>query len=232
MWKCSKCQANSDGEKFCTSCGAPRSEGGEPLVQTTKNSGLIIALVTCVVVLAMLLVGVITVGVVSRFAEENDTSFMNPPQEEVMEEILGEFEESPAVTSAPTPMPQATEMPVSQNAQKKSDFLERVRQIEIYEENVMNTSMPQQDINYETGIIFSKWDALLNDVYQYLKKTLPSSRFEALRKEEIKWIKEKEAACESAAKEWEGGSGAPMAWNMTASDYTKERCYELINMID
>lgn len=237
MWKCKNCETISEGN-FCNHCGAPRPEQSESLVKTTKNKGLIITLVICSVVLVVLLAGFVVTEVVRTWIEENDTSFVQPPKEEEIEEILDEFEdfseENPVVTPAPTPtpVPQKTEAPASQNAQKKRDFLERARQIEIYEENAMNMSMPQQDINYETGVVFSKWDALLNDVYQYLKKTLPTSEFNALRKAEIKWIKEKEAACERAEDEWEGGSGAPMAWNMTASSLTKARVYELIDMID
>lgn len=229
MWLCKNCQKNNEGN-FCERCGAPRPRESAPVVQTTKNKGLIITLVISVVILATLLVGVIVTMFVVGIIEENDTSSVAPLPEEVVEEIEEEFEnfpeERPVETSVPTPAPQA------KNNSQQETFLERARQIEEYEDDYMETATTQADINYETGIVYAKWDALLNDVYQYLKETLPSSEFEVLRKEEIAWIKEKEAACEETAAEWEGGSGAPMAWNMTAIEYTKPRTYELIYMID
>ena len=52
-----------------------------------------------------------------------------------------------------------------------------------------------------------------------------------LEKDELLWIAEKEAAIEEAAKYWEGGSGEAMVRNVTASDYTKDRCYYLISIV-
>ena len=92
--------------------------------------------------------------------------------------------------------------------------------------------MSQSDINIESYTIFNKWDELLNEVYQYLKTIMPKDEFVALEKDELKWIEEKENAMSKAAAEWEGGSGAPMAVNMAGTEYTKERCYYLISLIN
>ena len=43
---------------------------------------------------------------------------------------------------------------------------------------------------------------------------------------------ETEIAIDEASAEWEGGSGEPMARNMTAARYTKDRCYYLISLIN
>ena len=48
----------------------------------------------------------------------------------------------------------------------------------------------------------------------------------------IAWIAKKEKAMAEAGAQWEGGMGEPMARNMTAIEYTRERCYHLISLID
>lgn len=230
MWKCKNCQTISEGN-FCNHCGAPRPKQSEPLVKTTKNKGLIITLVIAVVVLVTVLVGVVVTSLVVDIIDENDTSSVEPLPEEVVEEIVEEFEDFSEETPIKTPAPTATPAPQTKNDSQREAFLERARQIEYYETDANLEMLPQTDLNRETGIIFEKWDVLLNDVYQYLKKTLPSSEFATLRKAELQWIKNKEAAIESAGKEWEGGSGEPAARNTTGIRYTKARCYELIEMI-
>ena len=115
---------------------------------------------------------------------------------------------------------------------QKDAFLRRAEEIEIYSEQHYENAMSQAEINAEAYEVYSQWDALLNEVYQYLKDTLPNDRFNALKLEQIAWIQEKESAVETAAAEWSGGSGEPMARYSTAADYTMERCFRLIEMID
>ncbi len=239
MWKCEKCGRYNQGN-FCSGCGAPGPETEVPEMTTTptasKKSGAAITLVVCVVILTMVLVGVVVAELVRRLPE-NNIDVKRPASGETAETTESPTdipEEGTVENATPTPVP--TKKSDTQNTDnrylKKQGFLESAREIERYEANARETAMTQWDMNHESGVVFSKWDALLNEVYQYLKKTLPSSEFETLRKEEIAWINEKEAACERAAQEWEGGSGAPMAVNETATEYTKARVYELINMID
>ena len=90
----------------------------------------------------------------------------------------------------------------------------------------------QMDMNISSGELFNEWDALLNDVYKYLKKTKSSYEFNIIKNDERRWIKEKEAAVERSRKEFEGGSAAPLASNSTAIEYTKLRCDYLISLID
>ena len=90
---------------------------------------------------------------------------------------------------------------------------------------------PQQTMNVESGELFNDWDVLLNDVYKYLKTIKSPSEFEAIKNDEIEWIKQKEAAIERSRNEFSGGSMAPLAANMTAIEYTKQRCGYLISLI-
>ena len=92
--------------------------------------------------------------------------------------------------------------------------------------------MPQQEYNIATGDVFEKWDDLLNDVYKYLKQTMPKGEFEKLEKDEVAWIKEKEVAIESESASWRGGSAEAGIKHGVGIRYTKERCYYLISLID
>ena len=128
----------------------------------------------------------------------------------------------PAEESKPAPVVKTS---------KKEVFEKRAAAIEDYEVVAYENAYAQQEINIATYNVFEKWDALLNDVYKHLKSTLSSSEFNKLQKDELAWIKEKEAAIEEAAADWAGGSGEPMIRNSVATDYTKERCYYLISLV-
>lgn len=114
---------------------------------------------------------------------------------------------------------------------KKDEFLQKADDIEQYSKSHFETAQTQSEINRESGIVYEKWDELLNEVYQYLKTTMPDSEFEQLKNDEFAWIKRKEKAVEEAGEEWAGGSGAPMARNTAAIQQTEERCYYLISLI-
>lgn len=155
------------------------------------------------------------------------------------------------ITEAPaTPSPASTEYAGSQNYKpaseysyaepvrdtyrinKKNEFLQRAEAIEAYAAPLREIPMSQSDMNREAGIIFEKWDQLLNDVYQYLKSIMDSESFSTLRREEQNWIKEKEAAMDAAEAEVAGGSMAPLVRCSTGTEYTRDRCYYLISYID
>ena len=110
-------------------------------------------------------------------------------------------------------------------------FLERCENTEKWATALWEIAVTQHEINAASAEIYAKWDKILNEVYEYLKDTMPPEEFELLKADEIEWIKEKDAAVEAEGKNWEGGSGAPMAMNGVASAYTKERCYYLISLI-
>lgn len=113
----------------------------------------------------------------------------------------------------------------------KDYFLERAREIETFSDSWAETAMTQAEINAGASEEYARWDALINEIYQYLKSTLPENQFNALKQEQIVWVEEKEAAMDAAADEWAGGSGETMARASAGSEYTQSRCYELIEMI-
>lgn len=117
--------------------------------------------------------------------------------------------------------------------QKQKEIYElRAEKIEQEENNFYETAMTQSELNSGSAEIYSKWDLLLNEVYQYLKSILPEDDFKVLQDDEQRWVAEKEAAIEEAGQDWEGGSGEPMARNCAGIKYTKKRCYYLISLIN
>ncbi|MCH5188124.1 MAG: DUF1311 domain-containing protein [Oscillospiraceae bacterium] len=135
-----------------------------------------------------------------------------------------------AEEAEPESVPDVTVMEV--RLAKKNEFLDKAAEIESYAELYLENAMSQMDINRESGVVYKKWDELLNEVYQYLKTVLTYEEFERLKKDEIEWVKIKEAEIEAAGAEWEGGSGEPMARNMAGIACTEERCYYLIDLIE
>ena len=87
-------------------------------------------------------------------------------------------------------------------------------------------------MNVASMELYQQWDALLNDVYNYLKESKSKLEFDKISKDELEWIKEKEAAIKESRAEFEGGSMAALVANTTAIDYTQKRCEYLISLID
>lgn len=202
-----------------------------------NNNGLIITVVICVTIIVALLLGIgayifvqdddVVYGDGAIKSEPSAVAYV-PTQTPSAVAIA---EPTPEPTIAPSATPTPKPAPVYDGAAKRQAFLTRASDIESYAETAGESAMTQMEINQVSAEIYSRWDGLLNDVYQYLKSVLPSGEFAALKKEELAWIKRKEAAVAEEGEAWGSGSGRPMAENSVASDYTRERCYELIDMI-
>lgn len=76
---------------------------------------------------------------------------------------------------------------------------------------------------------YKLWDNALNKIYRYLKDNLPQDKFKALEKDEVRWIKEKEAKAKEAANEFKGGTAEPVIYTSSLANETKDRCYKLVN---
>lgn len=117
-------------------------------------------------------------------------------------------------------------------ASDQNTFLSKARQIEIDFDVYLQTAMTQMELNEGSAEIYRKWDDLLNEVYAYLRDTMPANEFELLKADERKWVSEKEVAVEEGYKMFEGGSMAPMNANCVGIGLTEARCYYLISLID
>ena len=96
----------------------------------------------------------------------------------------------------------------------------------------LETHYTQADMNMHAEEEYRIWDDLLNQLWQVLKKVLPEEEMRQLTNEELQWIKDKEAAALEAAAEYEGGSMYPMVYSGTLTQLTRERVYELLELLD
>lgn len=114
-------------------------------------------------------------------------------------------------------------------AMQEINFCEEEEQ-EILE--VANSDFATQMImNMTAGRDYELWDLELNRIWRALKQTLDEEEMNTLLAEQKIWIEEKENAMEAAGKEWEGGSGEPMARSDVGAEYTKKRVYELVEYL-
>ena len=98
-------------------------------------------------------------------------------------------------------------------------------------EAVLDSDISQTEMNLAAGERYEIWDGLLNDIWGYLRETLPDSEMQALTAQEQNWIREKEKAVQDAAAEYEGGSIVPLVTGNTGADWTKKRVYALMEYV-
>ena len=86
---------------------------------------------------------------------------------------------------------------------------------------------------FEAQEIFTKWDKLLNEVYQYLKKTKSADEFNNIKQQQRKWIKDKEAKAKSVSeKPYDDRQEQEFQKYNVYIDFTSKRCEELINLVE
>ena len=241
--KCMKCGAvNLNESKFCSECGEEIS--GESLIQNEqpltsqpqkkKGKGCIIAVIATLLAGILLVVGIFAFAAIVFFGEmknyADDSAVINvyPVEQEVKQQEIVVVEEE--IIEAEEPEVEVTTKPSSYEVY--TEFKARYNDIDKRYDEFLETAMTQADMNSGSLEFYKEWDKLLNDIYQYLKETMPKNEFDALQKDEMEWVHEKEAAVEAARKEYEGGSMAPFVGNGAAITYTCERCEYLMSLID
>jgi len=95
----------------------------------------------------------------------------------------------------------------------------------------LETNYTQTDMNMAAQDRYQIWDGVLNSLWAVLKEVLPKEEMDRLTREELDWIREKEAAVEAAGAEVEGGSIYPAVVNGTAAQLTRERVYVLLEYL-
>ena len=94
------------------------------------------------------------------------------------------------------------------------------------------SALSQADMNSTYYEIYQLWDGLLNDVWQTLTQLLPPEEMEALTQEELEWIAWKEQEIAGAGTEYGGGSLQIMAQAQRSADVTRDRVYELMELLE
>lgn len=92
-------------------------------------------------------------------------------------------------------------------------------------------TLTQAEYNEKAAELYRIWDYALNQVWSVLKRTLEPETMDALTVEEREWIAMKEQAVQEAGAEFEGGTMQQMTMDNTAAELTRERVYELYEMV-
>ena len=101
------------------------------------------------------------------------------------------------------------------------------------EESLMNDpNLTQADLNEKSHLMYQIWDTTLNEIWAILKRNLSSEDMKTLTKEQLDWIAMKEASMEEAGAEFEGGSMYGMVVYQRGAELTKERVYELMEIVE
>ncbi len=124
----------------------------------------------------------------------------------------------PAPTEAAFDPALALELVIDEAAAEAVPFEEQLAQ-----------AATQADMNEAGQALYQVWDGALNRFWQTLKEHLPREEMETLTREQLDWIREKEAAVQAETGALEGGSLAGLAGSTVATEYTKDRLNELLD---
>ena len=101
------------------------------------------------------------------------------------------------------------------------------------EDSIMNDPyLTQADLNEKSQQIYEIWDLTLNETWGILKRNLNEDEMSVLTKEQLDWIAMKEASMKEAGAEVEGGSMYGMVVSQRGAELTKERIYELMEILE
>ena len=119
---------------------------------------------------------------------------------------------------------------------EKENFQNIAENIKSYSNACLSEKEIENDFcakKFEAIEVFSKWDMLLNEVYQYLKKTKSADEFNNIKQQQRKWIKEKETKAKAVSeKPYDDRQEKEFQKYNVYIDFTAKRCEELINLVE
>ncbi len=92
-------------------------------------------------------------------------------------------------------------------------------------------ALTQMEMNYTSAELYKLWDDELNSIWGRLKETLDEATMTALTEKQRAWIVEKENAIAEAGAGCAGGSMQPLLENDKAAELTREKVYELAELL-
>ncbi len=104
-----------------------------------------------------------------------------------------------------------------------------IKQTELEKKINGDSSLDQQTLNSLSYEKFYLWDALINKIWSYLGNTLDEEEMTKLTEEQRKWINDKQAAAQDAARPFEGGSMELMVEYGVEAEWTQKRVEYLID---
>jgi len=117
----------------------------------------------------------------------------------------------------------------------ESDIIVEVEEIKKQSEKMnnrlINEDLNQSEINLLAKEIYVLWDDEINKVWGYLKDTLDKDAMDKLTSVQKEWITKKENEIKKAGSEYEGGSIRPMIEYLKGTELTRDRVYELIELL-
>ena len=113
-----------------------------------------------------------------------------------------------------------------------SDYFEFCEKEEQHLLDEVQKAKTQMDMTENARKRFELWDAALNNVWNILMTILAEDEKEELRLEEKEWIEYKDKEIEKIGIETGGGSIQPMLEYDKATEITKERAYELKEILE
>ena len=118
--------------------------------------------------------------------------------------------------------------PQTTPTQTRESLLQTAEDLKRYEEERLLTAVTQMEINEQSGILYEKWNALLEDTEQFAKAALTKEELVQFEADAAAWRAEREQAVETAGAEVKGGSAEHMARCMESVRYTEARVYALL----
>ncbi len=119
---------------------------------------------------------------------------------------------------------------IVENLKQSISFFEQGA--EQLEKDIQSEPYTQLEYNQKTEELYNLWDAVLNDEWQVLKRILDEAEMNELTVKQREWIAMKEQEVERTGSGCEGGSAQPMIMNQRAAELTKERVYELLELLE
>lgn len=116
---------------------------------------------------------------------------------------------------------------------RREEFLGRLdsiqKQLDVLPEKKDSDAGTTNAMRSYYGESYDMYDNALSEIYSLLKDQLSQDTMKNLQTEEIKWIEQKENTANKAASQYKGGTFELVAYNISLSESTKNRCYELVN---
>ncbi len=141
-------------------------------------------------------------------------------EEDTLEEINSSIEESVSILKD-----------TIENEEVLKLIISTEQEVAILENSIKNDMLTQIEYNEKMKQLYELWDFALNKIWGILKETLEKEAMSQLTIEEKEWIAFKEQEVAKAGAEYEGGSMQAMIMNQKAAEMTKERVYELIELL-
>lgn len=122
-----------------------------------------------------------------------------------------------------------TENTVSVNIDEELAGIEE--QAAVLEEALYSNELTQIELNQTSAELYKLWDDELNAIWARLKETLDEESMETLLAEQREWIAAKESAVEAEGADYGMGTMRALVENDKAAELTKERVYELAELL-